>query len=60
MSIISAHFNIVDQVVAEIDSGWEIRRETHVAIDNEADVVGARTDVHHAFEISWLSGSSDC
>lgn len=60
LRIVRANFNIIDQVVAEIDGSWEIWRETHIAIDDEADVMGAGTDVDDAFEVSWLSRSSNC
>lgn len=60
LRIVRANFNIIDQVVAEIDGSWEIRRETHVAIDDEADMMGAGADVDDTFEVSWLLWSSHC
>jgi hypothetical protein len=39
VSIVGAHFDIVDKVVAKVDGGWQIRRCLHDTVHQEADMV---------------------
>ncbi|PMB67906.1 tRNA N6-adenosine threonylcarbamoyltransferase [Beauveria bassiana] len=52
---LGADFNVVDQVVTEIDSGRQVGRRLHDGVHNEADVVGTGEHIDDASKASRFS-----
>jgi hypothetical protein len=45
MGIIRVDLDVVDEVVAKVDSGGQVGRRLHDTVHQEADMVGAGEDV---------------
>ena len=55
--VVRGNFDVVYEVVAEIDSCWKIGGAFHVAINYEADMVGSWADMYRCAEEPWVSRS---
>lgn len=56
--IVGAYFDVVDEVVAEVDGRGEVGGCLHYAVDEEADVVGAGEDVDCGLEDAGVALSA--